>query len=178
MTAGAAAHGAVATDALFSGGQRIHGHALKVADGGPGVGVKTKGNKNDRTHVAALDLETVKALSELRRVEVARWMAKGVRPRFVFTTRYDQAPMYPDSVSRLWRKHADAHGLEGVRFPTSATSRPPRCSPAVPARAMRVVRAGYCPGREGREGVGPKVGLGEAGLPVGSRCRPPSRLLQ
>lgn len=88
-----------------------------LVDGGPNVGIHVKSNKGGKAYTAALDDETAAALLELKKLERERWFAAGEPTmQWVFVGTSQASPIRPDSASRWWRQHADAHGLEGVRF--------------------------------------------------------------
>lgn len=86
-----------------------------------GTGKATvKGTKTGRVKVLAIDAGTIAAVKTWRATCVAEALELGiaVRPEhYVFAQRPDGLePWAPSTLSHRWRKLADAHGLQGVRF--------------------------------------------------------------
>lgn len=90
--------------------------AALTADAGELVRKPTK-TGNER--LVAIDPVTVATLKAWRKATAATFLKMGwpLTPDTpVWRQRASRTPMYPDTVSQLWRDYADAAGLIGVRF--------------------------------------------------------------
>lgn len=77
-------------------------------------------NKENKDHTVCLDPYTIEMLTRHRARCVERAQAAGLELRpnsFVFSFKPDgSAPMHPDTLTKTWRKHADAAGLHRARL--------------------------------------------------------------
>jgi integrase len=88
-----------------------------LVEGGPGVGIVTKGTKTDQDRVVAIDAGVAAMLRTARRERLEQAMAAGVSPGpWVFATDPAGAERpRPDSLGRRFAKLRDRAGLDGVR---------------------------------------------------------------
>lgn len=100
------------TDVDLDGGAVTFARAIAIGRGG----MVEKGTKTGRVHTVSLDPQIVERLQAHRREYLTRALASGApRDGFVFLTKKLE-PWYPSTVTRRWRKAANAVGLEHIQL--------------------------------------------------------------